>query len=116
MLTEIFGDVLYTPGSEILQEFPSAELVKGRIIISTKPPKEYLEAQEIKEKETNQTKAEDLTDAEASGKEVLELKGSHADLGKVCVLLLQKFILLISNQWKSQTAILQLIQKFKLVR
>lgn len=44
MITKTFGDLLYYPESEVLEEFPSPESLKGRIIISTKPPKEYLEA------------------------------------------------------------------------
>lgn len=43
MITEIFGEMLYYPTSEGLTEFPSPESLKHRIIISTKPPKEYLE-------------------------------------------------------------------------
>lgn len=44
MITKTFGDLLYYPKSEGLEEFPSPESLKGHIIISTKPPKEYLEA------------------------------------------------------------------------
>ncbi|KAL9672761.1 hypothetical protein QQ045_029013 [Rhodiola kirilowii] len=39
-----FGDLLFDPGSECLKEFPSPESLKRRIIISTKPSKEYLQA------------------------------------------------------------------------
>ncbi|KAI4372929.1 hypothetical protein MLD38_011109 [Melastoma candidum] len=46
MLTEIFGDMLYYPTTESLAEFPSPESLKNRIIISTKPPKEYLESKD----------------------------------------------------------------------
>jgi len=42
-ITKTFGELLYYPKSEVLEEFPSPESLKGRIIISTKPPKEYLE-------------------------------------------------------------------------
>lgn len=48
MVTETFGDMLYYPEAE-LKEFLSPEDLKYRIIISTKPPKEYLEAKSIKE-------------------------------------------------------------------
>jgi phosphatidylinositol phospholipase C delta len=45
ILTEILGDTLYYPQtSDALSEFPSPESLKNRIIISTKPPKEHLEA------------------------------------------------------------------------
>jgi len=44
MVLEVFGDILYYPESKHLQEFPSPEALKGRVLLSTKPPKEYLEA------------------------------------------------------------------------
>ncbi|XP_076949521.1 phosphoinositide phospholipase C 6-like [Bidens hawaiensis] len=44
MATEIFGDMLYCPKTEDGHEFPSPEELKHRIILSTKPPKEYLES------------------------------------------------------------------------
>jgi hypothetical protein len=45
MIIKIFGDALFYPHTtEALKEFPSPEDLKGRIVISTKPPKEYLEA------------------------------------------------------------------------
>ncbi|XP_048420400.1 phosphoinositide phospholipase C 2-like isoform X2 [Pyrus x bretschneideri] len=44
MLTETFGDMLYSPDSEFLKEFPSPASLKRRILISTKPPK-YPESQ-----------------------------------------------------------------------
>lgn len=44
MLTETFGEMLFVPESDSLKECPSPEELKHRIIISTKPPKEYLEA------------------------------------------------------------------------
>lgn len=49
MLMEIFGEMLYTPDSEHLDEFHSPEELKYRVIISTKPPKEYLEAKVSKD-------------------------------------------------------------------
>ncbi|XP_064943939.1 phosphoinositide phospholipase C 2 isoform X2 [Musa acuminata AAA Group] len=44
MLTKTFGNILYTPTLESLEVFPSPEELKMRIMISTKPPKEYLES------------------------------------------------------------------------
>lgn len=45
MLLRIFGDALFYPATNhVMKEFPSPEDLKGRIIVSTKPPKEYLEA------------------------------------------------------------------------
>ncbi|KAJ4772151.1 Phosphoinositide phospholipase C [Rhynchospora pubera] len=48
MIKETFGDMLYIPGDEPMKEFPSPDDLKNRIIISTKPPKEYLESNEAK--------------------------------------------------------------------
>lgn len=42
MVTQVFGDMLYYPESGCLEEFPSPEALKYKIILSTKPPKEYL--------------------------------------------------------------------------
>ncbi|KAL3630584.1 1-phosphatidylinositol phosphodiesterase [Castilleja foliolosa] len=40
MITQTFGEMVFTPGPEPLSEFPSPESLKRRIVISTKPPKE----------------------------------------------------------------------------
>ncbi|KAE8714836.1 Phosphoinositide phospholipase C 6 [Hibiscus syriacus] len=72
IVTQTFGDILFSPGSECLQEFPSPESLKKRIIISTKPPKEYLEAKEVKDKE-NESRKGKVGDEEAWGKEVRDL-------------------------------------------
>ncbi|KAK3022799.1 hypothetical protein RJ639_046901 [Escallonia herrerae] len=74
MVTQTFGDILFCPGSECLKEFPSPEDLKKRIIISTKPPKEYLKAKEMKEKENDPQKGKDSADKEAWGKEVPDLQ------------------------------------------
>ncbi|KAL7147867.1 hypothetical protein ABFS83_06G137900 [Erythranthe nasuta] len=42
MVMQIFGDMLYCPDPESSKEFPSPEALKHKIILSTKPPKEYL--------------------------------------------------------------------------
>lgn len=47
-IKETFGDMLFFPEAEYLQEFPSPEELKYRIIISTKPPKEYLKSKNVK--------------------------------------------------------------------
>ncbi|XP_057430197.1 phosphoinositide phospholipase C 2-like isoform X2 [Lotus japonicus] len=75
MVTQTFGDILFAPTSESLKEFPSPESLKKRIIISTKPPKEYLEAKEEKEKEEESHKGKPPGDEEAWGKEVPSLRG-----------------------------------------
>lgn len=53
MVIQIFGEMLYYPESGCLEEFPSPEALKYRIILSTKPPKEYLDLKNQKEGETS---------------------------------------------------------------
>ncbi|WVZ06492.1 hypothetical protein V8G54_019838 [Vigna mungo] len=75
MVTQTFGDILFSPGSESLKEFPSPKSLKRRIIISTKPPKEYIEAKEVQEKGEGSQKEKPVDDEEAWGKEVPSLRG-----------------------------------------
>ncbi|KAK7379374.1 hypothetical protein VNO80_04832 [Phaseolus coccineus] len=75
MVTQIFGDILFSPSSESLKEFPSPKSLKRRIIISTKPPKEYNEAKDVQEKEEESQKEKPVDDEEAWGKEVPSLRG-----------------------------------------
>ncbi|KAK9742350.1 hypothetical protein RND81_03G166100 [Saponaria officinalis] len=49
MVTEVFGKMLYQPESN-LERFPSPDELKYKIILSTKPPKEYLEDKQSKDK------------------------------------------------------------------
>lgn len=51
LVTNIFGDMIYRTESEYVDEFPSPERLKKKVLISTKPPKEYLESQENRERE-----------------------------------------------------------------
>jgi phosphatidylinositol phospholipase C delta len=63
MVTKTFGAMLYRPESEYIKEFPSPESLKKKILISTKPPKEYLGVQSSMEKDPQRQKdsAEDKT-------------------------------------------------------
>ncbi|MCD7452475.1 1-phosphatidylinositol phosphodiesterase [Datura stramonium] len=61
MITQTFGDMLFSP-SECLKELPSPESLKKHVMISTKPPKEYLQSKEVKEKADSKKEAEDDTD------------------------------------------------------
>ncbi|XP_062172471.1 phosphoinositide phospholipase C 2-like isoform X2 [Alnus glutinosa] len=63
MVTKTFGAMLYRPESEYIKEFPSPESLKKKILISTKPPKEYLGVQSSMEKDPQRQKdsAEDET-------------------------------------------------------
>ncbi|KAI4382777.1 hypothetical protein MLD38_008695 [Melastoma candidum] len=78
MVTETFGEILFSPGPECLKEFPSPESLKRRIIISTKPPKEYLTAKDAPGKDAESKKGS-TGDEEAWGKEVRSLKGPVED-------------------------------------
>ncbi|GJX46207.1 phosphoinositide phospholipase C 2-like protein [Tanacetum coccineum] len=48
MVTETYGDMLFTLVAESLNQFRSPESLIRRVIISTKPPKENLKSQESK--------------------------------------------------------------------
>lgn len=77
MVTQTFGDVLFSSGSEILSEFPSPEFLKRKIIISTKPPKEYLQTNSaVKKEDHSDQKMKKSSEEEAWGKEVSNV-GDH---------------------------------------
>ncbi|XP_007016097.2 PREDICTED: phosphoinositide phospholipase C 4 [Theobroma cacao] len=78
MVTQTFGQMLFCPESECLKEFPTPEDLKYRIIISTKPPKEYLEAQRNKGKMNNSQKGKD-SDDDVWGKEPGERTADQED-------------------------------------
>ncbi|KAJ8533767.1 hypothetical protein K7X08_007091 [Anisodus acutangulus] len=73
MVTQIFGDILFTCGAECLSEFPSPESLKGRIIISTKPPKEYLETKKPNEKDNGSQKGKKSSEEKAWGAEISDI-------------------------------------------
>lgn len=73
MVTQTFGDLLFTCGAECLSEFPSPESLKGRIIISTKPPKEYLESEKLSEKDNGSQKGKKSSEEKAWGAEISDL-------------------------------------------
>lgn len=83
MVTQTFQDILFYPKSECLQEFPSPEELKYRIIISTKPPKEYLEAKGSEDKENNIHKGKD-SDDDVWGEEPSNVTADHENNDKVC--------------------------------
>lgn len=64
MSTEVFGNLLYCPESGYLEEFPTVDALKHKIILSTKPPKEYLGSNHSKEGETSSPKEKDYSDDE----------------------------------------------------
>lgn len=77
--------MLYSPGSECLSEFPSPESLKRRIIISTKPPKEYLQAKDAKIQETSSKKRKDASKQEPWGNEIQSF-GTKTNVNKVSYL------------------------------
>lgn len=62
MVTETFGEMLFCPESEKLEELPTPESLKHRILISTKPPKEYLEAADDKCSSSQKSQVSDVDD------------------------------------------------------
>lgn len=56
MLTKTFRGMLFRCGSESFKHFPSPEELKKRILISTKPPKEYLQSHTLRTTETPMVK------------------------------------------------------------
>ena len=54
MVTRVFGELLYRNDAENLELFPSPESLKRRILISTKPPKDYLDNESSMEREDSQ--------------------------------------------------------------
>ncbi|KAJ7963984.1 Phosphoinositide phospholipase C [Quillaja saponaria] len=74
MITQTFGEMLYYPQSGFLAEFPSPESLQNRIVISTKPPKEYLESNRVKDKGiTTMLNGRESSEEETSGKESPDL-------------------------------------------
>lgn len=83
MVNQTIGDVLFCTRAECLEEFPSPESLKRRIIISTKPPKEYLETKSIKENDnTLSQKVNGSSDEKAWGQEVSDLKDKLESFNK----------------------------------
>lgn len=83
MLSQVFGKMLFYPESECLKEFPSPEELKHRIIISTKPPKEYLEAQNLKGSESSNALKRKDSDDDVWGVEPSILMADHEDEDKI---------------------------------
>lgn len=59
VMLETFGDALYYPAHlETMREFPSPDSLKQNIIISTKPPKDYLTSKDLQAFETERQASE----------------------------------------------------------
>nr|AAK01711.1 phosphoinositide-specific phospholipase C [Oryza sativa Indica Group] len=73
MVLEVFGDILYYPDKDHLKEFPSPQDLKGRVLLSTKPPKEYLQAKDGNAATIKEDAKAAATDDAAWGKEVPDI-------------------------------------------
>jgi phosphatidylinositol phospholipase C delta len=62
MIKETFGDMLYVSETENMAEFPSPDELKGKIIVSTKPPKEYLQTKNDADADEAGVWGEEITD------------------------------------------------------
>ncbi|XP_044479703.1 phosphoinositide phospholipase C 4-like [Mangifera indica] len=78
MITETFGEMLFYPETKCLKEFPSPEELKYRIIISTKPPKEYLETRSTTSKRYNPVN-ENNSNEDTWGKDSSDISVDQAD-------------------------------------
>ncbi|GJN36188.1 hypothetical protein PR202_gb25028 [Eleusine coracana subsp. coracana] len=74
LIKQTFGDMLYISETEQMAEFPSPDDLKGKIIVSTKPPKEYLQ--------TKSSKEEDKTEAGVWGEEISDYKATAGQVSK----------------------------------
>ncbi|KAL6598718.1 hypothetical protein ACP70R_046116 [Stipagrostis hirtigluma subsp. patula] len=77
MVLEVFGSILYYPKTDHLKEFPSPEELKGHVLLSTKPPKEYLESKPggaMKEDDAEQHLGKGAADDTTWGNEVPDLE------------------------------------------
>ncbi|CAH8366261.1 unnamed protein product [Eruca vesicaria subsp. sativa] len=65
MVSKTFGGTLFRCTDEYKERFPSPETLKNKILISTKPPKEYLQTQVSQTSTTDESvKAKKVADAE----------------------------------------------------
>ncbi|KAI4968375.1 hypothetical protein ZWY2020_058030 [Hordeum vulgare] len=78
MVLEVFGTILYYPEEEHPKELPSPESLKGRVLLSTKPPKEYLEAKDgggaVKDGDAEKNPVKGTDDDAAWGIEIPDFK------------------------------------------
>jgi len=66
MVTEVFGEMLFHPEPQHFEQFPSPEELKYHVILSTKPPKEYLEQKMKTSKEKGNTSPTDSSECDMS--------------------------------------------------
>ncbi|KAI7732419.1 hypothetical protein M8C21_028326, partial [Ambrosia artemisiifolia] len=59
MVTSTFGDMLYFPKESDKEQFPSPDALKNQIILSTTPPKEYLQSKNVGKERSSDDEPED---------------------------------------------------------
>ncbi|KAK9727130.1 hypothetical protein RND81_05G260100 [Saponaria officinalis] len=64
MITQELGDMLFYPETEITKDFPSPDDLKYKVIVSTKPPKEYLSVDSSLSKGSESQKNEQTSSVE----------------------------------------------------
>jgi phosphatidylinositol phospholipase C delta len=87
MIKETFGDMLHVSECETMAEFPSPDDLKGKIIISTKPPKEYLQTKSGKEEPRNGSTeeeggvwGEEITDDKAQAAAARQMSEQYSEM------------------------------------
>ncbi|KAE8714835.1 Phosphoinositide phospholipase C 6 [Hibiscus syriacus] len=78
MIIQTFESMLYHSETDCLTEFPSPESLKYRIVVSTKPPKEYLESRSKDSDDENSPKFTNEPEGSESEEEVEDLKSVQA--------------------------------------
>ncbi|GLJ53376.1 hypothetical protein SUGI_1138150 [Cryptomeria japonica] len=79
MMTETFGDMLFYPDPNDYKVLPSPEDLKHHIIISTKPPKEYLERQNSADLESGGNEGKNTGEEETWGDEIPDFENVEPD-------------------------------------
>ncbi|KAI3952396.1 hypothetical protein MKX01_005263 [Papaver californicum] len=69
MVIETFGEMLFFPESEHSDAFPSPDALKYRVMLSTKPPKEYLDSTK-----SFKDKGKESSEDETWGREIPDLR------------------------------------------
>lgn len=82
MLTDTFGEMLYYPKPSKLNELPTPDELQCKVLISTKPPKEYLEAEE--DKRTKSQRIKDPNNDDVWGEEPSRVASYKEKNDKVC--------------------------------
>ncbi|GLT27280.1 hypothetical protein SLA2020_022900 [Shorea laevis] len=79
MVTQTFGDMLFYPETECLNEFPSPEELRYRVIISTTPPKEYIDGKASRKGKCFNSQKERYSDEDVSGRASVDLTTETCD-------------------------------------